>query len=445
MVLRFGVLLVGYNSIFGYERTGAIHGSEAYDVYAQNILTTGVYGREAGVPDAQIPPLYSYAVAVIYALLGRSGLAIGLFHTALDVTSIMLIVAITRKLFAKSHHAEWTAWFAGLFFAAYPYLIFQNLTLIDTPFFMTLFCSFTYVLILLREQPTYTRKTALIAILGGLILGITTLNRPILPFFAVFAALWFLFRLSFWQSIARLLPVALISVVCIVPWIVRNYAVYDEFVMISLTAGSNLYQGWNPDVIPFLEQGYDPQWTAPDPEQIQNDPYSPAGDRERSQLAIQYIQGNPQDALYLAWLKFQTHWSIDIFPRLNPTVGTEERENYQGDAIRETSETGEIELGGLPVGDPIDLYSTGFFDQLGRLLQRYYFGALFFLALVGIFLSRHLWQDVSLLWFTQISMTIVYVLFHPSTRYRAPSDPFLFIFSAFALVHLVQWVLHRRR
>jgi hypothetical protein len=63
-----------------------------------------------------------------------------------------------------------------------------------------------------------------------------------------------------------------------------------------------------------------------------------------------------------------------------------------------------------------------------------YWGGLFLLGLAGIVLSARYWREVSLLWFVQISMTLVYVAFHPSTRYRVPTDPLMFLFSAYALV-----------
>ncbi|MBZ0304011.1 MAG: hypothetical protein K8J31_30005, partial [Anaerolineae bacterium] len=81
--VRLGVLLA-FPGVFAFEQTGAIHGSDAYDAYAQNLLATGVYGRTPGVPDAAIPPLYSYALAGVYGLLGRGSFQVGLFHTLLD-------------------------------------------------------------------------------------------------------------------------------------------------------------------------------------------------------------------------------------------------------------------------------------------------------------------------------------------------------------------------
>jgi hypothetical protein len=97
-------------------------------------------------------------------------------------------------------------------------------------------------------------------------------------------------------------------------------------------------------------------------------------------------------------------------------------------------DAGNLTLGQLPPGDPVGAYSEPLFDQIGRTVHRLYFGGLLVLALVGVVVSRRYWREVSLLWFVQISMTVVYVAFHPSTRYRVPTDPMLFIFSAYAVV-----------
>lgn len=437
--VRLAVLLA-FPSVFAFDQTGQVHGSDAYDIYAQNLLATGVYGRTAGEADAAIPPLYSYALAAVYGLFGRGYLQVGIFHILLDLASIAMLYETGRRLFQRG---EWVGLLGALFYAFYPYLIFQNLTLIDTPFFMMLLHAFVLVVVLLRQRETLDRGTWLLAALGGVVLGLATLTRPILPLLAVLVAVWFLFRLRLWQTVARLLPVAVISVLLLVPWMARNYSVYQTFVPMSLTAGSNFYQGNNPDVIPYLRAGYDAQWTGPDT--LTADPYSPEGDRERTELAWQFLRENPDLIPELLWVKFMTHWSIDIFPRKNPTEGERPRLDYEGDALEATDEQGDLQLGGLPEGDPVAVYAEPLFDRIGRLLHRVYFGALVALALVGVVVSARQWRDVSLLWFVQISMTVIYVVFHPSTRYRVPSDPMLFLFSACAIVWFAVWWAQRRR
>jgi hypothetical protein len=74
-----------------------------------------------------------------------------------------------------------------------------------------------------------------------------------------------------------------------------------------------------------------------------------------------------------------------------------------------------------------------------------YFGALLGLALVGIALTIKAWRQVSLLWLIQISMTLVYVIFIPATRYRVPTDPLLFLFSAYAVIALLGRLSESRR
>ncbi len=430
--------LAALPGIFDFVSSGEIHGSSTFDTYARNLLATGVYGVTPGVPDAILPPLYGTVLAAVYGIFGRSYWSVGLFHTLLDALSMVLLCATGKRLF-KGGQGAWVGWLAGLFYALYPYLVFQNLTLIDTPLFMLELHAFVLIVVLLREREQRDRAAWTLAVAGGVALGLSALTRPILPPLAAFVGLWFLFRRSLVDTILRLLPVAVVSLLLLLPWIARNQAVYGAFVPVSITGGSNFYQGNNPDVIPFLQTGYDVQWTGPD-QQIAN-PNTPAADNQRMSLALDWLRANPGLIPQLVWTKFVTYWSIDIFPRLNPTTGAAPRPDYQGDAARGTDAAGDPTLGSLPPGDPVALYdSPGF--AAARLIHRYYFGALLLLALVGVAVTARQWRDVALLWFVQISMTLVYVVFHPSTRYRVPSDPLLFLFSASALVWL--WQAARR-
>lgn len=437
IAVRLAALLV-FDEVFAFDQTGAIHGSDAYDAYAQNLLDSGVYGRTLGVPDASIPPFYSYVLAGVYALFGRGYLQVGLFHTLIDVACIVMLYHIAKCLLPQG---EWVGALAGLFYAVYPYLVFQNLTLIDTPLFMFWLHAFVLLMVLLRERPTLDTRTWLIASLGGLVLGLSMLTRPIMPPLALFIALWFIFRLNLIQTILRLLPVALIGGLVLLPWIARNYAIYDAFVPMTTTSGANFWQGNSEYTVRYFRAGYDVQWTAP--ELQTEDLNSREADAERFAVALQFLRDNPDKIPELLWVKLLVYWSIDVTPRLNPIEGQLPPLNYDGTPINEAAE-GELDLGGLPPGDPVGAYSTSTFDA-GRIIHRYYFGLMVALALIGIVVSVRHWREVSLLWFVQISMTIVYVAFHPSTRYRVPTDPLLFVFSAYAVVWVWTWLRSRER
>lgn len=457
VIVRLGIFLK-FPEVFDFDQTGAIHGSEAYDSYAQNLLKTGVYGREPGVPDANIPPLYSYVLAGVYGLFGRGALQVALFHTALDALSIIMLYHIAKRLTSASFlhsraiqigqsslsHPEIIGTLTALFYALYPYLIFQNLTLIDTPFFMLLLNAFVLLMVLLRGRIALDRATWIMAGSGGVVLGLSLLTRAILPPLAILVAIWFLFCLSFKQTVIRLLPVAVIGALVVMPWIARNFQVYNQFVPGALNFGDNFYQGNSQYTIPYFRAGYDVQWVPP-PELHTSDIYSPEASRERFQAGLDYLREHPEQIPDLIWTKFLVHWSIDIAPRLNPTEGKVPRLDYQGNVIPDTDNSGNLSLSGLPPGDPVGEYSQPLFDQVGRTVHKFYWGGLLLLGIIGIGLSWREWRAVSLLWFVQISMTLFYVFFHPSTRYRVPSDPLLFIFSAYTLVWFWTWWQERHR
>lgn len=433
--------LFAFSSTLNFELEGnAIHGSEAYDEYALNLLDTGVYGREAGEPDAAIPPLYSYVLAVVYGIFGRGFIQVGLLHTLFDVLSIIMLYHIARLLFKQGNlwgapAGEWVGALSGLMFALYPYLVFQNLTLIDTPFWIVVLHAYVLLMVLIREHEGWDRRLWLYIVLGGLVLGLSILTRPIIPVFAILAAIWFLFRLNLWQTILRLAPVAIIGAAVVIPWVIRNYGIYDDFVPMTTTSGANLWQGTSPWTIPVFRAGYDVQWTAPD---LPDDLDGRDADAERFRLSGEFLRENPDKIFELYWVKFLVHWSIPLAPRYNPQPLEQWELSDDGELI---IVQGERDIDG--VTDANVSYNSGLYNRVARPVHMLYFGGLFMLAIIGQILSLRQWREVSLLIFVQIGMTVMYMLFHPATRYRAPSDPLLFVFSAFTIVLFLQWWVGR--
>jgi 4-amino-4-deoxy-L-arabinose transferase-like glycosyltransferase len=426
-VARMGVLLA-FPSVFAFEQTGEVHGSIAYDAYARNLLDTGVYGLTAGTPDAAIPPLYSYALAVVYAIFGRGHIQVGLFHTLLDMLSVAMLYLIGKHLLPRGRAV---GLLAGLCYALYPYLIFQNLTLIDTPLFMALMYAFLLAVVLLRERAKLDRGTWLLAGFGGVALGLAVLTRPVIAPLAPLAALWFLFRLDLKQAFLRLLPVAAICLLLLAPWIAYTYRVYGVFVPVATNGGMNFWFGNNKYTIPLVQAGYHPQWITPD------EPLNAKDTREASDslyaISFRYLREHSDQIPKLLWVKFVAYWSIDVYPSKNPVSGAK---SVVIDA------NGQIDMNSLAQGDPVSAYSTPLFDQIGRVVHQLYYGALFLLALVGLVLTARQWRNVSLLWFVQLAMTAFYVIYIPATRYRVPTDPLLFLFSAYTLV--VGWLALQR-
>lgn len=441
-LVRLAVLMA-FPSIFDFSAPdAAIHGSEAYDAYALNLLETGVYGREAGLPDSTLPPLYSYALAFVYAIFERNSLVVGLVHIAFDLISIALLYDIARRLFAQgafAARAEWISALSALFFALYPYLIFQNLTLNDTALWILLLHLFVWLMTLLRERQSSDKHTLQLAVAAGAILGLSALTRALLPPLALLMVLWFRFRLDWRETISRLLPVAVVSIVVLLPWLIRGYQIHGGFVAVALNSGENLYQGANPGTIPIFRAGYDAQWSArPEDAPPTDDPY--LNNQLLMDAGLRYLRENPAVIPELLWVKLQVYWN----PQVTPLNNLREGERL------EVSPAGEVQIirgQGSHTGASAALTAyqdEGLFNRFGRGIHIVYFGGLWLLAIAGAWWSRREWRALSLLVFVQLSHTAVYLVFHPSTRYRSPTDPLLFVFSALALVWIWRWWRGRR-
>jgi hypothetical protein len=222
----------------------------------------------------------------------------------------------------------------------------------------------------------------------------------------------------------------------VLPWIGRAYAIYGKFVAVGLNSGENVFQGANDMTLPLMQAGYDVQWSKPPVEyDAVREPF--ARNAMLMQAGLDWLKTHPQKIPELLFTKFLVHWSIDIAPRENPREGQTFALDGEGRLVL-LQASGEEDLQDIGV---IETYSTGLFDTIARPIHMLYFGGLLVLAIAGIILSYRQWREVSLLWAVQISMMLNYMIFHPSTRYRAPSDPLLFLFSAYTLL----WAFYRWR
>ena len=437
IIARLGVV-IAFPQVFAFSEPGAnIHGSVAYDEYALNLLETGVYGRVPGVADAGLPPLYSYVLSLIYRFFGRHYVAVAAAHILFDALSIALLFDICRRLFPRDPAlGKRIGALAGLFFALYPYLIFQNLTLNDTALWILLLHCFVWLLLRLREREALDRGALLLAAQAGVVLGIATLARALLPALALLAVFWFLFKLSWRQTLLRLLPVALISLLALLPWLTRGQRIYGDVVPIALNSGENIYQGNNPYSAKVFRAGYDVQWLPPP---LDAPPLEEPVRRNEflAEAGWRYLREHPEAILELLWTKFLVYWDPRVTPLRNLRQGEKLTVNADGAIVIVTGEGSHIGVTAANAAYQDD----GLFNVVGRSAHLVYFGGLLLLAIAGAWLSRCEWRLLSLLLFVQLSQTLMYLLFHPSTRYRSPTDPLLFVFSAYAVV----WVAGRWR
>ncbi len=428
VALRLGALLA-MPEVFAFERSGVIHGIQTHDVYARNLLETGVYGYARGVPDGELPPLYSLFLALLYAMVGRGSLQLVLAQALLDAAAIALLYRIARRLWPD---APGVALIGIGLHALYPYLLFQSLTMVDTSLYIAGMYLLLWLLVELNEVTTAGRRRALaLLVAAGATLASLLLLRPNILLLLPFAALWLAIRHGWRGSALRLSPVLVLAALLLTPWLLRGARLYGEPVFIALHGGGNFLQGNNPCTVPWLRAGYDTQW-------MQLEGFAPVAedaslaqrDAAAMQAGLNWLRENPERIPELLWTKFITQWSVDIWPGNNPPAGA------AANPVVADCAAGIVTVPTVSADDPTRVYDDSAAAQLFRVVHRWYFGSLLLLALAGLALTRRRWREVSLLWFVQISMTLAYVIYHPNTRYRAPTDPLLFLFSASALLAL---------
>ncbi len=436
IALRLAALLA-LPEVFAFERTGVIQGIGTHDVYAQNLLQTGVYGFEPGEPDGVLPPLYSVFLAAVYAVLGRGALQLVVAQALLDTASIALLYRIGRRLWPEEPRV---ALIGAALHALYPYLLFQSLTMIDTSLYISGMYLLLWLLLQLNDASGRDRRhLALLLTAGGVSLCLLLLLRPNIVVLLPFAGLWLALRHGWRGSALRLLPVILLGMALLLPWIARSAGIYGQPVFIALHGGRNFWQGNNPCTLPYLRAGYDTQWQHENFAAGREITSLVQRDALAMQVSLDWLRNNPARIPELLWTKFIVHWSVDIQPSRNPPVNT------AGENVVEECEAGVIAITTIGADDPTRVYDESAAARLFRVVHRYAFGGLLLLALAGLIITRRRWRELSLLWLALLSMTLVYVVYHPGTRYRTPTDPLLFLFSASALLAIwCRWRARRR-
>jgi Flp pilus assembly protein TadD len=206
--------------------------------YLQQALTVA-HGLWLAEDSFWQPPLYPYLLALGIAILGENHLALHLLQALLGAVNCGLIVMLGIRFTSRP-----AAWLAGAVAAFYGPMIFFDGEYLSTT--LETFLNLILLLSLLRAEKT---RSAPMALLTGLIFGLSATARPNILAFLPAAAAWLVYC---WRGqiqrgrMARLTAVMLAGTVLpIAPVTLHNYLVSHEFVLVSANGGANFYIGNN--------------------------------------------------------------------------------------------------------------------------------------------------------------------------------------------------------
>ncbi|MBA7580333.1 hypothetical protein ES708_22224 [subsurface metagenome] len=209
-----------------------------YDRYALHILKGLGFSTNLARP-----PLYPSFLAVIYLILGHSFLAVRIIQAILGAIICVFVYLIGARIFKNRKAAILGAGAAVIC----PSLIASN-SYILTETLSTFLLTISVILLMKAWEDKKIKNW----IAGGIFLGFSTLCRPVtllFPFFLLIGLLLF-FKKRF-KNFIFVLIFSLSMGGIVLPWTVRNYLVFKEFIPIGTGGGFNLWVGsylpWNGD------------------------------------------------------------------------------------------------------------------------------------------------------------------------------------------------------
>lgn len=352
------------------------------------------FGKPAGEPTSHWSFLYTAYIAGIYAVFGSSPLIVRLIGALVGGILLPLMVyRLSRRAFPERPLVALLALACGAVYAYFVLFAAQLMT--ETFYIIFLLWSLECALTLQAHFSTGTKPGLGLILSFGLSLGLATLMRQaILPWIAILflLLLWVGFRNGrFQQALIALTVSGLTLVACIIPFTIRNYLVYDDFLLLNANAGFAMYSAQHP----FHGTEFQEYTAAPLPDDLDLSMSEAALDRELMRRGIQFILAEPGRYLLLSASRAVDYFVFWPMPQ------------------------------------------TSMLNNVGRVLS---FGLFLPLMVAGLWLSRRNWHDLWLLYAFMAFYTCLHIFTWAMVRYRLPVDAVLLLFAAVTLAAIWQRV-----
>ncbi len=277
-----------------------------YDTIGWNLAQGYGYTNETGEPTAFRPPGYPLLLAGVYYAVGHDLNWVRRVQALLGAALCALVCLTARRLFDDG-----SAKLAGLLCALYPPLIIPTSAILSEVLFMFWLGLAIYVVI--------STKGLGWMFASGLFLGMALMTRPILVFFLPCLIGWLLLvrkpgaLVSSAAVLGGLLLVAL-------PWTIRNYAHFGEFVPLTTHGGLALFNCY---VLPPQGFGFNAGELAGEEYTQLTDEVSRS--KYLSRKTLEYVQHNPLAVVKLTAIKalyliypFDGYWhSVSLGSKYN--------------------------------------------------------------------------------------------------------------------------------
>lgn len=264
-----------------------------FNEYAQNLAHKNIFSRDGVTPTAFHPPLYPLLLG------GLVKLGLGITTARLVNFLALFLIWLVLLFWLEKQYGKLTPLLVMFFILGYPVLFYTAGTLypqtVGSLFFVA---SIVFYL----QEPLKVRH----AICGGISTGLAVLTIPTflyVPLFMVFFS--FIFRRAAIRNAALFL---VISWILLIPWVIRNYLVFDRFVLLSTNSGLNFLIGNNPSTTPNSGVNVDIQSTKREIEALGLDEFE--ANEYYIKKSVSYIREDPLRYLSLYFLKALNYFNF---------------------------------------------------------------------------------------------------------------------------------------
>jgi 4-amino-4-deoxy-L-arabinose transferase-like glycosyltransferase len=201
-----------------------------YDQLAVNLIKYHQYAFTPGKPTAYREPVYPYFLAIIYYIFGLSN------YTAVRVAQIFIssLTCVVIFLLAKDLFDKKVALVSSFISCFWPHFVYYSTTILRETLFCFLLVLCVYFLNKVYQQKEFKLVNSIIA---GIMCGLCCLMNS--------TALLFVFLsfvvLSLTKKFRQVLVIFVLFVSLYSLWVVRNYIVFNEFVLGSTVGGMTIY------------------------------------------------------------------------------------------------------------------------------------------------------------------------------------------------------------
>lgn len=290
-------------------------------------------------PTTWVAPLYPLLLAGVFKLFGVYTLKSAWVILTINSFFSALTALTTYEIAARGFNrrvAVWSAWIWALYPAAMQYAVRWVWEMTLSTWLLS--CVFVLALRMRRigetcgaddpPAPATNGPTLRRWIIFGFLWGLLALSNPSLLLFLPAAGLWVICgSRNLRRQIGFASVSALVFILCVSPWVVRNAIVFHRFIPMRANFGTEFYLGNGPGARGFLME-YDHPYEAPDQMRLYKEMGEVAYAQMRGRAAWRFVASDPGlfvrntvKRIYFFWISVPhpsgKHWYTEAARVLN--------------------------------------------------------------------------------------------------------------------------------